>query len=392
MSPARKRLLLAAALALAAPLRAANLPPALLQPAPDHHALGETAPRLIPLDNIFHDPDVPGPAVRLVVRSGAKLRTLHLALDHAGAPELVAAFLSRLEVGHYAQTFFHQVTTGRALHGGAFRLVAENVLDPLAPLAAPLPSPRPLRRGDLALAPDGSAWFIQLADEPQTDAPVFGRLLASELALADQLAELPPIDARMTLGRAFAALPLADPLLTRENLLETSATRVPTLRFAATTDAPDLVAITPAPEGLVITPAPGRVGRATITVTATDLEGGVRSTTFGFTLRETFAAWLAAHPDATPADALDFALDQAPLPRPDGAVAFAYRDTAHAEIELQHSTDLVHWTALWRRRDGLDHPAIAARAHAAELVSLTLRPPAEPSPRHFWRILVTPSP
>ncbi len=266
-----------------------NLPPELVQAIPPVLLDRGADAVVLDLADFIHDPDVPGTAVRLQVRLGAEHKSIDLALFDAETPATVANFLSYIEAGLYTDNFFHRSVPGFIIQGGGFRFLDATTFD-IVPPSPPVRNEPGISnlRGTIAMAKLGhdphsatSQWFINLADNSSNldlqngGFTVFGRVLGSGMAVADEIAALPAYNAT-SVHTAWTNLPLTDAYLARPYFVETTASIIPALNFTAVSANPELVSAAVSGSSLQLTPSTANSGETVVTVLATDLDGATR--------------------------------------------------------------------------------------------------------------------
>jgi cyclophilin family peptidyl-prolyl cis-trans isomerase len=270
------------------------------------------AARSIDLTEFFQDQDF-SRVVRLTTVEGV----MDFALYERQKPITVANFLRYVSEGRYfatdpttqqlASSFVHRLVPDFVLQGGGFiATVNPNGSGNLQPTqVATLPMIQnefgiSNKRATIAMAKLGgnpnsatSQWFVNLKDNAGTPPngldfqnggfTVFGRVIGSGMDVADRIAGLP----RRNAGSPFDSLPV-------RNLNATDPVKVPNV-----VSIPGIAEIAPVPSPLTFSAFstnPGRVevrvsdqkllltgtasGPATITVTATDLDGASVTSTF----------------------------------------------------------------------------------------------------------------
>ncbi len=271
----------------------------------------EGAPaQVVTLTDFFTDPDTTG------VRLTTDLGVIDFALYDQRTPLTVANFNNYVQSGRYfpndpttntpAPLFVHRAIPDFVIQSGGF--VA--TVDPAAPtfilstqvVAFPSVQNEPgisNTRGTVAMAkvagdPDSatSQWFINLADNggPPSNLDtqnggftVFGRVFGDGMTVADAIAALPLYN----FGSPFDTLPLRNYTspnrIAKENLVTIPAiTYISSLTFTATSNHPELAEVTIKDSHLLVTPK--QQGSATITVSATDVDGAKISQTFDVTI------------------------------------------------------------------------------------------------------------
>ena len=312
---------------------AANVPPEAIAPAPTPILQAGGGYEVLDLKTVFRDPDVTGSAVRMSVRLAAVTKTFDIALYDQAKPISSANFLSYVNGGRYANNFIHRSIPGFVIQGGGFAWTTRGVIEvPTSPTIQNEPGISNLR-GTVAMAKLGgdpnsatSQWFVNLADNSANldgqngGFTVFGRVVGNGMTVVDEIAALPTYNA----GSPFDNLPLKDYIsgsVQRVHTVETNAAVIPTLSFQATSNNPELVTVDVGGSNLVITPAVNQHGIATVTVTATDLDGEATSTTLTVhVLPKSFSWAVTDGPDGEPST-LTFSPGDGTLP-PAVPVAF----------------------------------------------------------------------
>lgn len=234
-----------------------------------------------------------------VVQFDTVLGKFNVELRADAAPQHAANFLGYVQRGQYAASFLHRSAALDGgpisiVQGGGYYVTPDGVAAVSVPGSVPLEYNLPNERGALAAARTGdinsatSQWYINVRDNTELLGPangggytVFGRVLGSGMSVVDAVAALPRVNA----GFPFTELPVRDyvggnvqtPNLVMVNSIMpvslypgTSGASV--LGFAAQSSVPDVVAASVS--GSTLTLAPGSAGSATVTVRATDTNGG----------------------------------------------------------------------------------------------------------------------
>ncbi len=223
-------------------------------------------------------------------------------------PLTVANFKNYIDTGRYfvidptthevAPLFFHRAIKEFVIQSGGF-VGTVNPSDPAhvlptAVLAYPSVNNEPgisNIRGTIAMAklegkPDSatSQWFINLADNANLDTQnggftVFGRVVNNTMTVVDAIALVPTYN----FGVPFDTIPLrnytSSNLPAPANLISIPGIDyISALTFTASSAQPDLASVTVSGTNLLITPK--ALGDATITVTATDVDGAQVSQSF----------------------------------------------------------------------------------------------------------------
>jgi cyclophilin family peptidyl-prolyl cis-trans isomerase len=406
--------------ALAAPVVAGTAPGA------QNLAAGGT-PVVIPIGGLFNDPDVSS-AARLTTDLGI----LDFAFYPDSAPLTVANFLSYLERGDFANTFFHRSVTDFIVQAGAFRAdaTASAVPTTLPVVNEPLITNV---RGTVAMAktpnnPNSATnqFFINLANNASNlnnqngGFTVFARVAGNGMAVADAIDALPTrsyttVNSNLTDTPVRGTPPAVyDPTtLVRISTAEV----IPPLTLGAESSAPDVATVSLTGTNLTVTPlAPGT---STITLTATDLDAQSINTTFSVTVAppDAYDIWAGQQSFAQPSDAepgadpdqdggvnlMEFALHSAPLaassnplvPAIDGnhlTLTFPLRSIlSGTTVTLQSAASLAGpWNNQWTANDGFTHPWIATTEDLGSYHNVTAKDPEPLSPaRQFLRLQVT---
>ena len=291
-----------------------NVPPTTTAPIDDATLFQNAAAAVVPLADHFNDPDTSG------VRLTTVLGNIDLALYDQRTPITVANFKNYIDSGRYffldpstyqlAPTFFHRSIPGFVIQGGGF-LSTVNPSDPVHVLPISVTAfPAILNepgisntRGTIAMAklgsdPDSatSQWYINLADNggPPNNLDtlnggytVFGRALGSSMTVADAIAALPTYDASLAFSDlSFTDLPLRNytsGLPIPENLVTIPAINyISSLTFTASSSNPNVATASVSGSNLLVS---GKtIGSATITATATDVDGAQVSQSFAVTV------------------------------------------------------------------------------------------------------------
>ncbi len=287
-----------------------NVAPEITAQIADATLLEGAAAAVVALPGFFNDPDTTG------VRLTTVLGEIDLALYDQRTPLTVANFKNYLNSGRYfpidpttqtaAPLFFHRSVPGFVIQSGGF-VATVNPADPAhtqptAVATFPAVKNEPgisNTRGTIAMAkvegnPDSatSQWFINLADnggspnnlDTQNGGfTVFGRVLGDGMTVADAIAALPRYD----FGSPFDTLPLRNyvspNLVAPANLITIPGIEyIPTLTYSVSSNRTDLAEVRLSGSNLLVTPK--QQGVATITVTATDVDGEQVSQSFTVTI------------------------------------------------------------------------------------------------------------
>ena len=408
-----------------------NQPPSITTPLPNQllDQAGDSVE--IDLTNFISDPDVPSPAVQLDVSISGNTQQIHLAFFSQDAPLTVANFIRYIEAGRFTDNLIHRSVPGFIIQGGGFRFNGSAIGDiPSFPDVQNEPGISNTR-GTVAMAkldnkPDSatSGWFINLANnasnlDNQTGGfTVFARVLSNGMSVADQVAALGVFDASFDLGGAFEDLPLSAANLARSSFVETSASLVSPLQFTASSSNTNLVVANVDSDGkLQLTPSQLNSGDATITIVATDLQGGKTETSFIVTVNsneETYADWRTKYDfineDSATASAdpdqdgwinlIEYTLGTDPLaPTKKGTrikalagrnMQLKFLENVTSEIRVESSTDLNNWTFAWQSNQGNSGNTVVSWQRLDKQVTVILRPNPfiidfKPP---FWRVII----
>jgi cyclophilin family peptidyl-prolyl cis-trans isomerase len=304
--------ILGALLAFALPAPAQNTPPVVTNQIADFTEYAGAGQRTIDLTTAFADPD--GSAV---VRMNTVLGNLDIELYGQQKPITVANFLNYIDQGRYflndqvthqqASSFIH-----RSIHapqssisiiqgGGWIGTVnpANTAIQPASVLEFPPIQNEPgisNRRGTIAMAKLANApnsaksqWYINVTDNTDLDNPannggftVFGRLTPASLAVLDALAAVTVYNFSGA-GPDFSDLPLRNwdghSAVQVSNLVSIPGiSRLSPLTFSVMSNNSAIADATVSGTNLLV--AGHQVGSATLTVTATDLDGASVSQNF----------------------------------------------------------------------------------------------------------------
>jgi cyclophilin family peptidyl-prolyl cis-trans isomerase len=292
-----------------------NVPPVITNPILDATLFRGGSAEVIPLTDDFSDPDTT--ALRLTTVLG----DIDIALYDQRTPITVANFLQYINEGRYfpidpttqkvAPLFFHRSLPGFLIQSGGW---VATVLSSSPSTASPTQvlnfgeiQNEPgisNTRGTIAMAkidgfPDSatSEWFINLADNggPPNNldttnggSTVFARVFGDGMTVADAIAAVP----RFPEGAPFDSLPLLNytvddfnkhhPITPANLVTIPGISFIPSLSFTAASDHPELASVVISGTDLLVTPQ--QLGTATITVTATDVDGASVSQSFDVTV------------------------------------------------------------------------------------------------------------
>lgn len=292
-----------------------NVPPEITNPISDATLFRGGSAEVIPLTNDFSDPDTT--ALRLTTVLG----DIDIALYDQRTPITVANFLRYINEGHYfpidpttqevAPLFFHRSIPGFIIQsGGWVATVSSSSPSTVAPTQVlnfgEIQNEPGISntRGTIAMAkidgfPDSatSEWFINLSDNGgppnnlDTDNggfTVFARVFGDGMTVADAIAAVP----RFPEGAPFDSLPLLNysvddfnkgRLIAPANLVTIPGISfIPSLSFTAVSNHPELASVEISGTNLLVTPK--ELGLATITATATDVDGASVSQSFDVTV------------------------------------------------------------------------------------------------------------
>jgi cyclophilin family peptidyl-prolyl cis-trans isomerase len=364
-----RRLVCAAFVATAAPVFSANLAPELTSPVANRtFTMGDPA-QDVNLQTHFRDPDVTGSVVRVNVRIGSTVKAVDLALFNQETPITVANFLAYVNSGRFDANFFHRSVPGFVVQGGGFYWTDAGSVQPVPTDAAIQNEPGISNlRGTIAMAKLGgdansatSGWFVNLADNSANldsqngGFTVFGRVLGDGMTVIDEIAALP----RWNAGSPFDTLPLknysGEGDILRVHTVETNSRIVPALSFSATSSNPQLVGVTVTGSTVQIVPAANRFGTATITLSATDLDGATTETTFTVEVLSTLAP--------LPAPVVSKAFSGAPVPEagsaglPPGTLLTAFGTPAISDAQALATR--VTMTAGTAKRGGIYYESVS---------------------------------
>ena len=409
-----------------------NQGPTLSTPLPDQILDQEGASLDLDLTQYFTDPDVTSPAVKMDMTYDGKTESIYLALFWEDTPKTAQNFVDYIEAGRYDDNIIHRSVPGFIIQGGGYRFAPNFTIGSVPKFPSVQNEPGISNtRGTVAMAKLGgdpnsasSGWFINLAnnatnlDNQNGGFTAFAQVLGDGMAIADEIAAIPPQDYSGLLGGAFGELPVTSPNLFREDFVETKAFLVEALQFSATSSDTSLVTVSVDEAGtLQLTPSASKSGDATITIEATDLGGAKRESSFAVTVRSnvlSFEDWQSNFNFSDPDDALatndpdkdgwinilEYVLLTDPLnpTHPDsgahalgnGNFRFSIRKNVQTNVRVESSIDMVAWFDIWDSSQGQNGPGVIAYQTMDEKAVITLRPNPfgiNLVPR-YWRIVV----
>lgn len=408
-----------------------NVSPVITEAIPAQTVDQAGAPLEIDLKGFFNDPDVSDPAVQFDIRIGEETKEIHLALLPQFAPLTVANFIAYIEAGHFDDNLIHRSIRDFIIQGGTFKFTATQSI-------GDVPSFNPVKnepgisntRGTVSMAKLGgdpnsatSSWFINTAnnaldlDGQNGGFTVFADVLGNGMNVADEVANLPIYDASFELGSsAFADTPLSAPNLSRSSFVETSASLIYPVRFAASSSDPSIATVELSSDGqLSISPSNENAGETVITITVTDLDNSTVQQSFTVTVEPlitTYNDWKEAftfEDDSRAAQSSDpdkdglinlfeFAFGTHPLDPTvtsafmtvmvNGDLQLSFGDKLSAVIEVESSSDLNTWTPIWSTTDGeLAQPIIKYVTNEG-INHISISAPEPISSSVFWRVKI----
>jgi cyclophilin family peptidyl-prolyl cis-trans isomerase len=385
------------------------------------------------LTQFFKDPDVSSPAVKIDVKIAGNTKQIYFGLLKEAAPLTSSNFVAYIEAGHFAENFIHRSVPGFIIQGGGFRFSQVQTIQDVPNFDPVINEPGISNtRGTVAMAKLGgnpnsatSEWFINLAnnasnlDNQNGGFTVFARVLGNGMTVADEIVALRVYDASYQLGSgAFGELPLSAPTLARSSFVETAASLVSPLQFSAESNAPNIVSLTLSLDGeLTMTPSPINAGEAIISITVTDLEGGITESSFKVTVNskivsfedwqsnfnfdgEENAGWTGDQDRDGWNNLIEYVLGTNPL-SPNGIanrfkalgngnVLLTFQNNVTPIIRIESSTDLKTWTNIWQTDQSSSALNVASFQDNGDETTVTLRPNPfgiNLIPR-YWRFVV----
>ena len=425
--------LLFALLAIAPEAARADLPsPAVVQTIPTQTLGRAGLAQMIYLYSYINDPNIPGTAVRINVQVGnVTSGFIDLALADQQTPQTVANFLTYINGGYFQDNIIHRSVAGFIIQGGEYYFT-DYANDKLAYVAVgPAVQNEPgisNVAGTIAMAKVSgnvnsatNQWFINMADNSSNldnqngGFTVFGRVIGSGMTVANTVNGLPTYN-----GTGYAPdwtdIPLTAANGNNTSFVRTSMAVVPAVTYNVTSGNTSLVTASLSGNMLTLTPSSTNTGSTNVTVTTTDLEGGVLQTNISVSVVGTFdnltasysLSGNAANITATPANdgmpnLTKYAFGGNPLTaqRPPGlpqiqsdggGITFYQQQQTSLNYVVQESTDLVNWTQVWQTSDGYSSSAVSAKTLniAAGFDSVTIRNPSPPpGTLHFWRVVIS---
>jgi len=289
---------------------AQNVPPIVTNQITDFTEYAGAPARSIDLTTAFSDPDVSN-----ALRIATVLGNIDIALYGQQKPITVANFMKYIDQGRYfvtdpnpqksGQSFFHRSAPGFVIQGGGYIQTLDSSLT-YSVSAFPAIQNEPgltNKRGTIAMAklstsPNSatSQWFINLAnnggapsnlDTQNGGFTVFGRVVNGTMTAVDAIAALPIVDGSGTHTPPFNELPVRNytspnPVLFANLVTVLGLQYIPTLIFTASSSDTAVAQATISGPRLLVGGKSN--GTATITVTATDLDGGTISQHFNVTV------------------------------------------------------------------------------------------------------------
>ena len=398
----------------------------------------------VALDAKFADPDTES-AVRMATTKG----NVDIVFYSNTTPQTVANFLTY----DYSNVLFHRAPAGFVMQGGGFKTYASpDVFEHIAtPAMVPNEPGIANTYGTIAMAkvgdnPDSatSEFFFNLGDNTANldnqngGFTVFGRVAAPSLGgTLAALAAVPTANYAVGLhsgplptdivGSSLTDLPIdqapVPAAVDQSKLLKvTSVTALPVLTYAVSGNSNPSVA-SAAIVGNSVQLSGLAPGSASITVTATDVDGNVTPQTFALTVQQTLAQWAAAQgvpggqsgaADNPDYDALTNLQEWAFFGNPNLADAAAHLPTlaltpvtgakfleitfpvrkfaANLTYSVEASATLLpgDWTTIWTSPQGFAMPAVTAAVDQGDRTIVTVRDSASSpaAPRRFLRAKV----
>ncbi len=288
-------------------------PPVLSQSIPTQTLAVASSAQTVNLSSFITNPTVPGTAVRIsVIIGNQSTGNIDVALTDQQTPLTVANFLAYINTGAYANNFFHRSVPKFIIQDGGFYF-PNSTTYAAVPIFAPVKNEPGISnvRGTIAMAKLGtdsnsatSQWFINLADNSANldnqngGFTVFGNVIGNTMTVADAIAAVPTYNAT-GLDAAFTDLPLTSPTLSETFFIRTSIAVIPGTTFSASVVNGSLVTATVSGNTLQLTPSAVNRGSTTVTVTASALDGGTLTTSFGVTVSLSSAPTFSLNPFAS---------------------------------------------------------------------------------------------
>lgn len=397
----------------------------------------------VPLADKFSDPDT-----ETAVRMSTSVGDIDILLFPSVTPQTVTNFLGYVDRGDYEGVSIHRSLPGFVVQGGGYKATgAPDSFTHIPTVASPPNEPGVSNlRGTVAMAkregdPNSatSEFFFSLADNNDPDEPLsldnqnggftaFGRVAAPGMSLVDAIAALPRGTYAIDLDGSVVSFPdwpmdadSAPPTMDQSKLvLIHSVAPVSPLSYAVTSNSNPSVASAVVDAGQIELSGLGP-GQATITVTATDLDGDTVSQNFDVTVTETFEQWaarsgipggLSAPGDDGDRDGScnlgEFAFLTNPM-RADAAagrptisvagsgghgaskISFRLRKfTNGLSYRVEASANLISWEPVWESGQGLSLPHVQAEDHG-DYHLVTVEDPDQPAnaARYFLRVVAS---
>lgn len=270
------------------------------QPLGDVSVTSGAFPTTLNLANRFNSTTISGNVVRFATSFGGASANIDIEMFNQQTPQTVANFLSYVNSNRFDSTFFHRSVRGFVVQGGGYSFPSGNAIQKNPTVVnefstSPRNSANKVNtRGTVAMAKKGgdpnsadSEFFFNLADNSSNldnqngGFTTFGRVVGTGMTVVDQIAALPSSD----FGSPFDEVPVANYTngqeLKQENVVFVNSARVISpLSFSVSSS--DLTLVNPVLDGtnLRLAYQPNVSGVATISLTATDLDGATLTTTF----------------------------------------------------------------------------------------------------------------
>lgn len=270
------------------------------QPLGDVSVTSGAFPTTLNLANRFNSTTISGNVVRFATSFGGASANIDIEMFNQQTPQTVANFLSYVNSNRFDSTFFHRSVSGFVVQGGGYSFPSGNAIrkDPTVVnefSTSPRNSANKVNtRGTVAMAKKGgdpnsadSEFFFNLADNSSNldnqngGFTTFGRVVGTGMTVVDQIAALPKRD----FGSPFDEVPVANftngQELKQENVVFVNSARVIS-PLSFTVSSSDLTLVNPVLDGtnLRLAYQPNVSGVATISLTATDLDGATLTSTF----------------------------------------------------------------------------------------------------------------
>lgn len=392
-----------------------------------------------PLADAFTDPEADS-----AVRVSTTLGSMDFILFDDATPATVANFMNYVTAGKYTGVAFHRSISNFVIQGGGFKGTGTGTQFTSVVTSPPVVNEPGVAnlRGTVSMAKVGgnpnsatSQFFVSVADNRENldyqngGFTVFARVAGNGMAVAEAINALPTATYNLNLDGSPVATPFAGfpmnaavppvPMDQTKLVNINSVTSIPALAYSVTGNTDPGVAAASIVDGqLRLTGLAG--GLATITVTATDLDGLTTVQNVSATLHDTFTTWASRssfpggqsgatqNPDGDSFNNLqEYALfgepgiaseSPAPVAGRTGVapapqfvtLTFPVRKfTTGLRYVVEANEQLASaWTTVWSSDSGFIHPQVVSAVDQADRTRVTIKDTVAVTgqPRRFLRL------